>query len=132
MRRIKTVMVLWGSLLFLGNVLWFNPDLHAQADPFYQGKSIRIVVGFSAGSFYDVWARLIARYMPKYIPGNPDIVVQNMPGAGSVIAANYVYNVAKPDGLTLGAPATASISTRSSAEKRFSLTCANSSISARP
>lgn len=103
MRRIKTVMV-WGSLLFLGNVLWFDPDLHAQADPFYQGKSIRIVVGFSAGSFYDVWARLIARYMPKYIPGNPDIVVQNMPGAGSVIAANYVYNVAKPDGLTLGAP----------------------------
>jgi tripartite-type tricarboxylate transporter receptor subunit TctC len=73
----------------------------AQA-PFYQGKTIRIVAGYGAGSVDDAWTRLIARYLVKYIPGNPDIIVQNMPGAGAMIAANYVYKVAKPDGLTLG------------------------------
>lgn len=76
---------------------------YAQA-PFYQGKTIRIVVGFTPGGFYDQWARLLARYMGKYISGNPDVIVQNMPGAGSVVAANFVYAVAKPDGLTLGMP----------------------------
>jgi tripartite-type tricarboxylate transporter receptor subunit TctC len=74
----------------------------AQSQPFYQGKTVRIVVGFTPGGFYDRWARLLARYLPKYIPGNPEFIVQNMPGASSVIAANYVYNVALPDGLTLG------------------------------
>jgi len=62
------------------------------------------VVGFTPGGFYDRWARLLARYMPKYIPGNPEMIVQNMPGASSVIAANYVYNVTKGDGLTLLVP----------------------------
>lgn len=70
--------------------------------PFYQGKTINIRVGFTAGGAFDVWGRLIAQYMGKYIPGNPNLVVQNMTGGGSMIAANYVYNVAKPDGLTLG------------------------------
>ena len=73
----------------------------AQA-PFYQDKTIRIVAGYGAGSVDDAWTRLIARYLGKYIPGNPNIIVQNMPGAGAMIAANYVYKVAKPDGLTLG------------------------------
>ena len=73
--------------------------------PYYQGKTIKIVVGFTSGGFYDRWARLLSRYLPKYIPGNPDIIVQNMPGAGSVTATNYVYSVAKPDGLTMGMPA---------------------------
>jgi tripartite-type tricarboxylate transporter receptor subunit TctC len=76
----------------------------AQTQPFYQGKTIRIIVGFTPGGFYDRWARLLARYMPKYIPGNPEIIVQNMPGASSVIAANYVYSVGKGDGLTVGMP----------------------------
>src|SRR6266699_2690395 len=80
------------------------PIANAQAQPFYQGKTIRIVVGFTPGGFYDRWARLLARYMPKYIPGNPEMIVQNMPGASSVIAANYVYNVAKGDGLTILVP----------------------------
>ena len=66
------------------------PMANAQAQPFYQGKTIRIVVGFTPGGFYDRWARLLARYMPKYIPGNQEMIVQNMPGASSVIAANYV------------------------------------------
>jgi tripartite-type tricarboxylate transporter receptor subunit TctC len=78
-------------------------NLHAQ-EPFFKGKQIRIVVGLSSGGGYDRAARLIARHMGKYIPGNPDLVVQNMPGAGSVTAANYVWGVAKPDGLTLLAP----------------------------
>jgi tripartite-type tricarboxylate transporter receptor subunit TctC len=74
----------------------------AQEQPFYQGKTIRVVVGFTTGGFYDRWSRLLARYVPKYIPGNPEMVNQNMPGAGGLVAANHVYNVAKPDGLTLG------------------------------
>jgi tripartite-type tricarboxylate transporter receptor subunit TctC len=74
----------------------------AQA-PFYQGKTITIVVGYQSGDGYDIWARLLAAHMGKHIPGNPGLVVQNMPGAGSMIAANHTYNVAKPDGLSLGA-----------------------------
>jgi tripartite-type tricarboxylate transporter receptor subunit TctC len=85
--------------------LWFTfgarTTIEAQRDSFYSGKTVRIVVGFTPGGFYDRWARLLSRYMPKYIPGNPNFVVQNMPGASSVIAANYVYNLTKSDGLTL-------------------------------
>jgi tripartite-type tricarboxylate transporter receptor subunit TctC len=69
--------------------------------PFYQGKTITIVVGYLAGDGYDIWARLLAAHMGKHIPGNPNFIVQNMPGAGSMIAANHIYNVAKPDGLTM-------------------------------
>jgi len=75
-------------------------NLHAQS-PFYQGKTITFVAGYIAGSYDDLWSRLIAQYLPKYIPGNPNMIVQNMPGAGSMIAANYVSGVVKPDGLTL-------------------------------
>ncbi|MEX0802147.1 MAG: tripartite tricarboxylate transporter substrate-binding protein [Candidatus Binatia bacterium] len=74
----------------------------AAADDFYKGKTIRIVVGFSAGGGFDTYARAIARHMGKHIPGQPSIVVENMTGAGSLIAANHVYKVAKPDGLTIG------------------------------
>jgi tripartite-type tricarboxylate transporter receptor subunit TctC len=74
----------------------------ATADDFYKGKTIRIVVGFSAGGGFDTYARAIARHMAKHIPGEPAIVVENMTGAGSLIAANHVYKVAKPDGLTIG------------------------------
>ncbi len=69
---------------------------------YYSGKTITIVVGYKPGGGYDRTARLLARYLPKYIPGSPNIIVQNMPGANSVIAANHVYTVAKPDGLTIG------------------------------
>ena len=75
----------------------------ASAEDFYRGKVIRIVVGFSAGGGFDTFARTVARYMGKYVPGNPSIIVDNMPGAGSLIAANHIYRVAKPDGLTIGA-----------------------------
>ncbi len=70
--------------------------------PFYQSKTIRIVVGNLPGDTHDLFARAYARSMGKYIAGNPEIIVQNMPGAGTMIAANHVFNIAKPDGLTLG------------------------------
>ena len=83
-------------------VLATNSPADAQSD-FYKGKTITIVAGTKAGDVYDLYARMFAQYMPKYIPGNPNIIVQNMAGAGSMIAANYVYNVSNPDGLTMGA-----------------------------
>ena len=77
---------------------------HAQTQPYYQGKTIRIIVGFTAGGLSDQWARMFPRSMPKFIAGRPEIIVQNMPGASSVVAANFIYSVAKPDGLTVGIP----------------------------
>jgi tripartite-type tricarboxylate transporter receptor subunit TctC len=73
----------------------------AQQQP-YAGKTLTIIVGYKAGGGYDATARLLARHLPKHIPGKPTVIVQNMPGANSMIAANHVYNVAKPDGLTIG------------------------------
>ena len=72
------------------------------AAPFYEGKTIRVIVGTSPGGGYDTYTRLIARHFSKYIPGGPTIVVDNMPGAGGLLAANHLYKVAKPDGLTIG------------------------------
>jgi len=71
---------------------------------FYKDKQMRIIVGATAGGFYDRWARLLARVMPKHIPGNPNFIVQNMAGGGSLTATNYVYGVAKPDGLAVVMP----------------------------
>src|SRR5688572_30817901 len=71
-------------------------------DSFYQGKTVRIIVGASAGGGYDTYSRTIARHMGKYIPGNPTFVVENMPGAGFLISANHMFKIAKPDGLTIG------------------------------
>ena len=80
----------------------WTSDLWAQSS-FYQGKTVTVVAAASAGSLYDLYARLVAQFIGKHIPGNPNFIVQNMPGAGSIIGANYIYNVAKPDGLTIGA-----------------------------
>jgi len=74
---------------------------HAAA-PFYEGKTMRIVVGAAPGGGFDTYSRTIARHMGKYIPGHPAIIVENMPGAGFVVAVNHVYRVAKADGLTIG------------------------------
>ncbi|HYJ13909.1 MAG TPA: hypothetical protein VE170_00355, partial [Candidatus Limnocylindria bacterium] len=82
--------------------LLIGGTVFGQTAPFYKDKTIRIIVGFTPGGLYDQYARLLARHMGKYIPGNPTIIVQNMPGAGSLSATNYIYGVAKPDGLTLG------------------------------
>lgn len=67
----------------------------------FAGKTVTIVVGYKPGGGYDATARLLARHLPKHIPGKPTVIVQNMPGGNSIVAANHVYNVAKPDGLTI-------------------------------
>ncbi|MFQ5683947.1 MAG: Bug family tripartite tricarboxylate transporter substrate binding protein [Candidatus Binatia bacterium] len=72
------------------------------AGDFYKGKTLRFIVGASPGGGYDTYTRLVARYIGKYIPGKPTTLVQNMTGAGMLIAANYVYRRARPDGLSLG------------------------------
>ena len=89
--------ILWLLLILLG-----ASNAVAQGN-FYQGKTITVVAGANAGSTYDLYVRLLTGHMGKYIPGNPNFIVQNMGGAGSVVGANYVYNVSKPDGLTIGA-----------------------------
>jgi tripartite-type tricarboxylate transporter receptor subunit TctC len=86
--------------LFAAILILFATTAYAQA-PFYQGKTVRIIVGTPPGNLYDLWARLIVAHMGKHIPGNPDFIVQNMPGAGHVVAVNHLFSVAKPDGLTL-------------------------------
>jgi tripartite-type tricarboxylate transporter receptor subunit TctC len=100
----KHRLIFAGSLaaLLFGVLTCFIPNLAAQGEPYYKGKTIKIIVGFTPGGFYDRWARLFARYLPKYLPGNPEMIVQNMPGAGGMISANHMYTVAHPDGLTLG------------------------------
>ena len=92
------------SGLFCGLLvlLFLFPCERLFAAPYYEGKVMRIVVGFSPGGGYDRMARLLAKYLPRHIPGNPTIIVENMGGASSIIAANYLYNIAKPDGLTIG------------------------------
>lgn len=93
------------KLLFLGigflGVTLVSTGAFA-AKPYYEGSTIRLIVGFSAGGGYDAQARIIARHLGKHIPGHPVIIVENMTGTGSLIAANYVYKIAKPDGLTIG------------------------------
>ena len=88
--------VTFAALLLVGNI----PS--AAANEFYKGKTIRVAVGFAAGGGYDTYARAVARHMGKHIPGNPEFVVENMTGAGSLIAANYTYNKADRDGTFIG------------------------------
>jgi tripartite-type tricarboxylate transporter receptor subunit TctC len=72
------------------------------ADEFYKGKQVRIVVGTAAGQDYDSWARLIGRHLPRFLPGNPAFIVENMPGAGHILATNYLFNLAPRDGTVIG------------------------------
>lgn len=89
-----------GFLLAL--ILFAAPLWGASADEFYKGKTIRFIVGFAAGGGFDTYTRIIARHFGKHVPGNPSTLVENMTGAGSMIAANHIYNRAEPDGLTVG------------------------------
>lgn len=75
----------------------------ARADDFFKDKTIRFIVGYSAGGSFDAYTRLIARHFSKHVPGAPNVIVENMTGAGGIIAANHLYNRANPDGLTIGA-----------------------------
>ena len=85
------------SMLFL---LAFALNVHPAE--FYQGKTIRVIVGGSAGGGFDIYTRAMARHMGKHIPGNPTLIVENMTGAGTLIAAKYLHSSAKPDGLSFG------------------------------
>ncbi|MDP2645135.1 MAG: tripartite tricarboxylate transporter substrate-binding protein [Desulfobacterales bacterium] len=89
-------------LTCLVTVFLFLASAVFAAAPSFKGKTIRIIVGYSAGGGYDTYARTISRHMGRHIPGNPAIIVENMTGAGSLISANYIYKIAKPDGLTIG------------------------------
>ncbi len=101
MRRSNTGMLMAGGLVLAAA----SSSASAQdaVASFYRGKTVSIVVGTSAGGGYDLYARLIARHLPKFIPGNPSIVVSNMPGAGSLVATQYIVNVAPKDGTAIGA-----------------------------
>jgi tripartite-type tricarboxylate transporter receptor subunit TctC len=90
------------AILILLLLLAAAPALQAQT-PFYQGKTITIIVSTKAGDVYDLYPRLVAEHLPKHIPGNPNIIIQNVPGAAGLIGTNQIYNIAKPDGLTFGA-----------------------------
>lgn len=97
MRRI----ICW-LLMASAGLSFFNAVGHATTHDYYKGRIIRIIVGLSPGGAFDIYSRALSRHMGRYIPGNPTIVVDNMTGAGSLIAANYLYKVGKPDGLTIG------------------------------
>jgi tripartite-type tricarboxylate transporter receptor subunit TctC len=97
----RLARIFWRLVLLLSLFLALRSEAIAES-PFFEAKTIRLVIGFSAGGISDLWGRALARAMTQHIPGKPNIVLQNMPGAGSMTAANYVYSVAKPDGLTLG------------------------------
>lgn len=88
--------------LAIAGLVLLTGTARAATHDFYKGKTIRIVVGAAAGGGFDTYARVIARHMGRHIPGNPTIIVENMPGAGSLISANHTYKLAKPDGLTIG------------------------------
>ena len=96
----KAQMLFWS--LFVQSLLIASDSVAQNEASYYKDKTIKIIVAFTAGGGYDLWMRVITRHIGKYIPGNPHFIVQNMPGAGSISAANYLYNFAKPDGLTLG------------------------------
>ena len=96
----KRAMIKSLACLFLA--LTFPASAVLAQQPFYQGKTVRIIVGAAAGGGYDTYSRTIARHIGKHIAGSPTFIVENMPGAGFLIAANHTYRVAKPDGLTIG------------------------------
>jgi tripartite-type tricarboxylate transporter receptor subunit TctC len=93
-RRCLIAAIIWLALL--------DNAARGTTHEFYKGKTIRLVVGYAPGGAYDFYARVIARHIGKHIPGNPNLIVENMPGAGSLVSANHLYTIAKPDGLTLG------------------------------
>jgi tripartite-type tricarboxylate transporter receptor subunit TctC len=88
-------------LIILAFCVFISPkEIHAA--PYYEGKVIKLVVAFPPGGGYDRMARILEKYLPKYIPGKPTMIIENMPGASGMIGANYLYSIAKPDGLTFG------------------------------
>ena len=104
MRKLFSLIALvsLGSWLGLAVRCWAAAADDKAVTEFYRGKTVRIIVGFSAGGGYDAYSRLIGRHIQKQIPGNPNILVENMAGAGSIILANYMFNAAPKDGTVIG------------------------------
>ena len=96
----RSLAVLSG--LVLGSSLILSAPAGAQQSDFFKGKTVSVYIGFAPGGGYDYYGRLVARYIGKHIPGNPNVVAQNMPGAGSFTAANFLYSAAPKDGTALG------------------------------
>ncbi len=92
-----------GPALALAALVWVAPASAQSVEEFYSGKTLNCLVGYGPGGGYDTYARTICKHMVKHIPGNPDMVAQNMPGASSMRLATYLYKVAEPDGLSIGA-----------------------------
>ena len=101
-RRSAMALVLTGAASTLGATGWSTAAKAENVADFYKGKTITLLVGYGPGGGYDVYARLLARHIGKFIPGNPAVIVQNMPGAGSLRATNYLYNTAPRDGTVFG------------------------------
>ena len=95
MKKAYAILSAVWLLALYGNGAWGQSN-------FYEGKTIRMIVGFTPGGGYDAYTRTIGRHLGKHIQGNPTIMVENMPGAGSMISANYTFKAARPDGLTIG------------------------------
>ena len=98
-----------GSLLMLSAFVATSAIAQTGVADFYRGKNLTILVGSGVGGGYDTYSRTLARYWPKHIPGNPNIIVQNMPGANGVTMMNYLVNTAPKDGLVIGSPFAANV-----------------------
>jgi len=92
----------WRAAMVVTAALAATPAHADTVADFYKGKQINLIVGYGPGGGYDTYARLLARHFGRFVPGNPNVIVQNMPGAGSLRAVNYLYNVAPKDGATIG------------------------------
>jgi tripartite-type tricarboxylate transporter receptor subunit TctC len=96
-------LAIWhGAKIIVAAALLLIAAVPAAAQEFFKGKTVVVLVGTAAGGGFDTYSRMMARHLGKHLPGNPSIVVQNMPGAGQLIAANHLYNRSAPDGLTIG------------------------------
>src|SRR5215211_6162453 len=103
MTRLQRVRTHAGLAFVSATVALLSAGAPARADAvsnFYTGKTVNLVIGYAPGGGYDLYARTLARHMARHIPGNPNIIVQNMPGAGSLKAANFLYTIAPKDGTT--------------------------------
>jgi tripartite-type tricarboxylate transporter receptor subunit TctC len=101
-RSDKVVLVMAAICIVLATFCCAGVDPVFAQEPFYKGKTVRLIVGTDAGGGFDTYSRAIARHLSRYIPGAPTIVVESMPGAAHMISANHIYKIAKPDGLTIG------------------------------
>ena len=121
---------LWLRTLAIAAVL-VSADAAAQpAEQFFARKTVTITIGYTAGGSYDLYARMVARYLGKHIPGQPTLIAQNMPGAGSLKAANYLYEVAPKDGTALGVVVESAALEQALANPAVQYDAANSPMSA--